>query len=206
MITVWGRNNSINVQKVVWALEETSTPYERKDVGGAYGGLDSDEYGALNPNRRIPTLVDNDTVLWESNAIVRYVTAKYGGPLLYPEQPERRAVADMWMDWVQTEALPHLLPVFRQLIRTPEADRDPKVIETGVEKMKEVFGRLDAWLADRPYVGGDVFTMGDVPAGACVWRYLALDIDRPDLPNLNGWYERLRERPAYTAHVCLPLS
>ncbi len=206
MITVWGRNNSINVQKVVWALEETGTPYERLDAGGAFGKVDTADYGALNPNRRIPTLIDGDTVIWESNAVVRYIAAKYGGSPLWADDPAERAKADMWMDWVQTVPLVDLIPVFWQLIRTPEPDRNPEAIARHTGNLKNTFGILEAHLADRPYIAGDEFTMGDIPTGAFAWRYLSLDIEKPTLPHLNAWYDRLRERPAYVEHVCLPLT
>ena len=206
MITVWGRNNSINVQKVIWALEETGTPYERLDAGGAFGQLDTAGYGGLNPNRRVPTLIDGDTVIWESNAIVRYIAAKYGGSPLWADDPAERAKADMWMDWVQTTALPDLIPVFQQLIRIAEPDRDLEMVAQRTENLKGIFGVLDAHLADRAYITGDSVTMGDIPTGAFAWRYLALEIDRPDLPQLRAWYDRLRARPAYVEHVCLPLT
>ena len=206
MITVWGRPNSINVQKVVWVLEEAGVPYERLDAGGAFGGLDTDRYGALNPNRRIPTLVDGEIVIWESQVIVRYVAAAYAGPPLWADDPAARALSDMWMDWIQTTVQPRLIPVFQQVIRTPEDQRDLALIRDNTEALKEAFAILDAQLAGRAYLTGDDFSMGDIPTGAYAWRYLALDIEKPDLPHLQAWFKRLQERPAYRDHVMLPLT
>ena len=112
MVTVWGRRNSLNVQKAVWALDEAGVPFERLDAGGEFGLLDTESYGRLNPNRRIPTLIDGDTVVWESNAVTRYVAAKWSDGDLWPADPAARALADMWMDWVQTTVIGPLIPVF----------------------------------------------------------------------------------------------
>ena len=130
MLVVWGRKNSINVQKVMWTVAELGLAHERKDVGGPFGGLDTAEYGALNPNRRIPTIVDEDgTTIWESHSCVRYLAARYGAGNLWPEDPSARALADRWLDWMQTTLLPDLAPVFIGLIRTPAEKRDMAQIE-----------------------------------------------------------------------------
>jgi glutathione S-transferase len=206
MITVWGRKNSVNVQKVLWALAEVGQDFDRKDVGGEFGGLDTPEYKAMNPNSRIPTLIDGDLVLWESNAVTRYVAAKYGPDLLWPADPGVRAVADQWMDWVQTTLLAPMLPVFWGLIRTPPEQRDMKAIAENTAKLVGCFDILDQALAGRAYVAGDAFSMGDIPVGAMCWRYSQLDIDRGAQPNLEAWHARLQERPAFREHIMLPLS
>lgn len=201
MITVWGRKDSANVQKVVWALAEVGQDCDRKDVGGAFGGLDTPEYRAMNPNGRIPTLVDGDVVIWESNAVVRYVAAKYGEGDLWPSDPGVRAVADQWMDWVQTTLLTHMLPVFIGLVRTPPEERDMAAIERHAKSLGETFGIVDAALADRAHVAGDAFTMGDIPVGAMCWRYSKLEIERPAQPNLEAWLGRLQDRPGFREHI-----
>ena len=138
MLVVWGRKNSINVQKVMWCVGELGLAHERKDVGGPFGGLDTAEYGALNPNRRVPTIVDGDgTTIWESNAIVRYLAARYGSGSLWPEDASARARADLWLDWMQTTLLPNLAPVFLGLIRTPAEERDMAKIERCARAMGE---------------------------------------------------------------------
>ena len=94
MLRIWGRTNSINVQKVMWAVGELGLAHERIDAGGAFGGLDTAEYGAMNPNRKVPTIDDDGEVLWESNACVRYLAARYGAGSLWAEDPAERARAD----------------------------------------------------------------------------------------------------------------
>ncbi len=207
MITVWGRKNSVNVQKALWALAELGKPFERQDVGGAFGGLDTPEYVAMNPNKRIPTLVDNDgTVIWESNAIVRYLCARYRVSTLWPDDPVARGHADMWMDWQVTTILPDMFTTFWGLVRTPAEKRDMPAIEAAAERMGQSWSHLDNWLSDKPYVAGDSFSMGDIPVGCFVWRYSQLDIVRPSLPNLDAWHNRLQTRKGFQEHVMQPLS
>jgi glutathione S-transferase len=205
MLKVWGRTNSINVQKVMWAVGELGRPHERIDVGGAFGGLDGD-YGALNANRRVPTIEDGDVVVWESNACVRYLAARYDAGGLWPEDPVARACADMWMDWQQTTLLLDMTTVFWGLVRTPEAERDYPAIETAAGRLGSFWWRLDDHLAKRRFVAGDRFTIGDIPVGAACYRYLQLAIERPKLAAIEGWYERLCERAPYRQHVMLPLT
>ena len=214
MLVVWGRKNSINVQKVMWTIGELGLAHERKDVGGLFGGLDTADYGALNPNRRIPTLVDEDgTTIWESHAIVRYIAARYGGGTLWPEDPAARAGSDRWLDWMQTTLLPNLAPVFLGLIRTPAEERDMARIERAARAMGETWRILDAHLEGegKSFVAADALTIGDIAVGAACYRYRALDIEglgiaRPALPNIAAWYARLQERDPFRTHVMIPLS
>lgn len=119
MLKIWGRPNSINVQKAMWAVAELGLSHERKDVGGAFGGLDTEEYGILNPNRKIPVLQDGEVTVWESHSIVRYLAARYGSGSLWPADPAARALSDRWMDWKIATILPHLHVIFWGLVRTP---------------------------------------------------------------------------------------
>lgn len=206
MLKVWGRPTSIHVQKVMWAIGELGLNVERVDVGGPFGGLDTPEYVALNPNRRIPTLEDGDVVLWESNAIVRYLAATYGAGHLLPRDPVERAIADQWMDWQQTTLLDDMRTVFWQLVRTPEAKRDAAAIATATTNLQELWSRLDRHLSTRRWVAENRFTMGDVPVGAMCHRYHALGVERVPLPHLEAWYERVRARDAFREHVTIPLA
>ena len=132
MLKLWGRLNSINVQKVMWTLAELELPHEQVNVGGAYGGLDTAEYGTLNPNRKIPVLQDGALALWESNAIVRYLAANYGPKDgLCPADPKQQALADMWMDWQATTLQVFIGPAFLKLIRN-----SPDITEEDVRKSK----------------------------------------------------------------------
>jgi glutathione S-transferase len=206
MLTIWGRKNSINVQKVLWTAAELGLAYEHRPIGGASGSLDVPEYLRLNPNRLIPTIEDGGVVVWESNACVRYLAAQYGRGGLWAEDAGERAAADMWMDWMTGNLAAPLSPVFVGLIRTPPEKRDPAAIAAGIEKLGRLFGILDRHLAQRAFVAGARFSMGDIPVGAACYRYFELPIERPALPHLSGWYERLQQRAAYRTHVMLPLT
>ncbi len=212
MLVVWGRKNSINVQKVMWTVGELDLAHERKDVGGPFGGLDTADYGALNPNRRIPTIVDGDgPAIWESHSCVRYLAARYGAGTLWPEDAAARALADRWLDWMQTTLLPSLAPVFIGLVRTPAEERDTARIERSARAMGETWRILDAHLEGRQFVAADALTMGDIAVGAACYRYHALDVEglgveRPALPHVAAWYARLRERAPFRTHVMIPLS
>ena len=206
MLTIWGRPNSINVQKVMWTVGELGLDHERKDVGGAFGRLDQPDYLAKNPNGLIPTLEDGGVAIWESHAIVRYLAANYDSGGLWPSEPGARGIADQWMDWMHTVILKDMGPVFWGLIRTAPEDRDMASIQAGIEGMGRSWRILDAHLADRPFVSGESLTIGDIPVGCACYRYYALDIERPALPNIDAWYERLQTSGAFKTHVMIPLT
>ncbi len=206
MLRIWGRSNSINVQKVLWCCEELDVRYRRVDVGGPFGGNKEPEYLRLNPNGLVPTISDGGFVLWESNAIVRYLAAKHGMGTLCPEDLAERANADRWMDWQMGTLWANFRPAFVGLIRAPPDKRDRAYIATATSKTTENLAMLDAHLAARDYVTGSAFTMADIPLGVTAYRWFSLEIERPPMPSLEAWYERLCVRPPYKAAVMLPLS
>ena len=133
-LTIWGRANSVNVQKVLWCLAELDLAYDRIDAGMAFGKNDQPEYLAINPNGRVPTLVDGDYVLWESNSIMRYLNLAYGeGSPIYPQAPQARAAVDRWLDWTLSTLQPVDRPVFWALVRTPVEKRDMVAIQKDVD-------------------------------------------------------------------------
>ena len=206
MLRVWGRNISINVQKVMWTVGELGLEHERIDVGGAFGGLDTPEYGRLNPNRRVPTVEDGEVVVWESNTCVRYLAARYGADTLWPQDPGQRARADMWMDWQVSTLLPDMTVVFWGLIRTPESERDYQKIEAAAKRLGSTWRILDEHLASQRFVAGDALSIGDIPVGASCYRYFGLPIERPDLPHVQAWCGRLEERAPFREHVMIPIT
>lgn len=201
MLKILGRNNSSNVQKAIWCCEELGLAYEREDIGGKFGRNREPEYLALNPNGTVPTIVDDGFVLWESNAIVRYLAAKYGAGKLYPNDPQTRGLADRWMDWQLSVVNPAITPVFFGLIRTPPEKRDRTAIDAARDKLAAAMKILDGYLAKSDYVAGSSLTMGDIPIGIMTYRWYTLEIKREDFPNLKRWYDRLAKRPAFQKHV-----
>lgn len=206
MLTIWGRHNSNNVKKVLWCAEEIGLAYESIPAGGAFGVTGDSAYRAMNPNGLVPTIRDGDFVLWESNAIVRYLAARYAEGALWPSDIAERASADRWMDWTTSTFAAPFRDVFWGMVRTPEGERDMAAIEAGREKCAALLASADRALADRPYLTGDAFGMGDIPLGCFVHAWFAMPIARPDLPHLAEWYDRLLARPAYAKVVATPLS
>ena len=206
MLRILGRRTSGNVMKPLWVADELGLEHAQEDIGGKFGGNKEPGYLAMNPMGLVPTLVEDDFVLWESNAITRYLCEKYGHGSLFPADPRVRATADTWMDWQQTTCAPMMLPVFWGLVRTPEAERDYDRINAGIERGYEVWGMLDRHLEGRAFVAGDDLTMGDVPIGPQAHRWFNLVDERPSMPNLEAWYQRLTERPAFRKNVMIPIE
>jgi glutathione S-transferase len=205
MLRIWGRHTSINVQKVLWCCDELNVAFDQKQVGGEFGGLDTPQYLDMNPNGRIPTIEDDGFVLWEANTIVRYLCAKHGLGRLYPSELAARIDAERWMDWQICHILPGMVTMFFGLIRTPEESRDKAAINAARIRTEDAWKILDGYLKTRQYVCGETFTMADIPLGAFAYRWHMLPIERPSLPNLYGWFQRLSERPAFKQRVMLPL-
>jgi glutathione S-transferase len=203
MLKIWGRANSINVQKAMWAMGESGVAHQRIDAGGQFGGLQTPEFRAMNPNMRIPVIDDEGTIVWESHAIVRYVAAKYGKGTLWAEDPAERAKADMWIEWTQCDLQNAFMGVFAGYWRTPENQRNMNMVRNAWMRTNTLLQLLDQHLAGKKFITGESFTMGDIPPGAQLFRYYEMQIplERPKLPNVEAWYARLKDRPAYREHV-----
>jgi glutathione S-transferase len=206
MLRIWGRANSVNVQKALWCCEELGVPFERVDAGGSFGVVNTQQYRNLNPNGLVPTIEDDGFVLWESNAIVRYLSAKHGAGRLWPDDLKVRAEADRWMDWQSTTFWPTFRPLFWNLVRTPPDQRDESAMEESRLGTAEILGYLDAHLRNRNYIVNDALTMGDIPMGCAIWRWLGLSIERPEHANIQRWFETLGTHAAYRKIVMQPLT
>lgn len=207
MIELYGRRSSSNVQRVIWALEEMGVPYARHTIGGSFGGGEAADYRAMNPTGLIPTLKDDDRVIWESEAILRYVAARYGAGGLWPEAAADRALGDQWLAWTAAVLAPAFGAVFFKTIRAPKAAHDLAALGPQIDALCAAMRVLDVGLSDgRAHIGGVRFSYADIPIGIISYRYGLLPIERPDLPHLAGWYARIAARPAFQAHVALPIG
>ena len=206
MINIWGRTDSSNVQKVLWCLGELGLEYQRLDWGGKFGGNNDESYRAMNPNGLVPTMKDGDFILWESNSIMRYLNAKYGQGRLLPSTPEGMANANRWMDWQLSTFNGAIVPLFWNLIRTPADKRDPKAVQSALERTAKAWQTVEDQLAKSAYLGGDEFSLGDIPLGVWAYRWFNLPIERPKFPKIENWYDRLKERKPYQVHIMIPLS
>jgi glutathione S-transferase len=205
MLKIWGRTNSVNVKKALWALEELGVKYERIDAGREFGVVDTPEYKKMNPMSLVPTIDDEGFVLWESHAIVRYLAAKHGAGTLWPVELRQRADSDRWMDWAHTFQA-SFRAVFWGLVRTPPEKRDMKAIEEARKKCGELLAIPDQVLSNKPYLAGNALTIGDIPLGCHVQLWMRLPIERPAHANLQRWFERLCTRSVYKKIVDIPLS
>ena len=206
MLLIKGRASSSNVQEVLWCCDELGIPYERQDIGRQFGGNDTAEFLALNPNGTVPVIIEDGFTLWESNAVVRYLAAKHGAGSLYPNDLRERARADRWMDWQLAVLGRVFTPLFHGLVRDAPEDRDLAKIAAARDNVEAKLAMLDRYLADSAWVAGDNFTMGDIPVGIYGYRWYKLEIERHPLPNLERWYGALAQRPAFAKHVMVDLG
>jgi glutathione S-transferase len=203
---LWGRSTSSNVMKVIWTLEELKLPYERIDVGGPFGKTDTPEYRAMNPTGLVPTLQEDDFTLWESNAIMRYLcTAHAPDSTLWPRDPRARANVDRWLEAQQTIMNRPQGVIFVNLVRTPPEKRDQAAIAQAIKDAAGAYGMIAADLAKHPYIAGDALTLCDIAWGVHAHRWFVMGFDRPEIPHLRAWYERLLTRPIYKEHIARPL-
>lgn len=194
MIRLLGRHTSGNVQKVLFLLEELGTAYEREDYGRQFGNTQTAEYLALNPNAKVPTLVDGDTVIWESHTILRYLAALHG-PTLTGATPAEKADVERWMDWLLASVNSLYVAIFKDA-KKPQEERGAEFAAQGKELAELLV------IADRHLVGRDWFALGrltlaDIALGPILKRCLGFPIDRPAFANLDRWMAALEARPAF---------
>jgi glutathione S-transferase len=206
MLTVWGRRSSSNVQAVMWAIGELGLPFTRRDVGHTYGGNDTPEFLAMNPNGTVPVLRDGDGVpVWESGAILRCLATRYGPDDFWPADLARRTQVDQWAEWAKLNvALAFTGPVFWRVVRTPARERDPQAIRAATRALETKLAIAEQRLAVLPWLASEAFTLADIQFGHVLHRYYDIEIERTPLPALAAYYDRLTDRPAYREHVMVP--
>lgn len=208
-LQIWGRANSVNVQKVLWCCRECGADFGRIDAGMQFGRTQDADYLAMNPNGRIPTLVDGDFVLWESNAIMRYIVLTHAdiGSSLYPVDARSRARIERWLDWTLSTLQPIERPLFWGLVRTPPAERDFPAMQQAADAAAVQWRIVENQLATSRYMEGDRFSLADIAIGAYARRWLGVEgVTRPDLPHLDRWFAEVSTRPAFQEFVAPPMS
>jgi glutathione S-transferase len=199
MLKVYGRANSINVRKVLWMLGELGLPFEREDWGRGYRPTADPVFRAINPVGVVPVIDDGEFRLRESNTIVRYLAEKHGRADLYPKDLRQRATVESWMDWASTEFAEGMRPVFHGLVVKNPAFAG--LVEGAAKTWTAQMEVLDDHLAKNgPYVTGQAFTIGDIPAGLVVNRWYSIDFAKPEFKAVAAYYDRLSERPPYREH------
>ncbi|MCB1488444.1 MAG: glutathione S-transferase family protein [Bauldia sp.] len=205
MLTIWGGLKSNNVQKVVWAVEELGVDYDLVPAGMEHGGTRTPDFRMLNPNGLVPVIDDGGFILWESNAIVRYLGARYGDAFFYPADLQERALADRWMDWANLQFYSALRPAFQQLVRIERPRRDLGQIDESLAKTETYVAILDRHLADKEFANGAHFSMADICLAVIAHRWMGLPVDRTARPHLERWIRTVREREAAKKILVLPL-
>lgn len=208
MIMLWGRNNSTNVKKVRWTLEELGLSYDQILAGLEFGLNHDPDYLAKNPNGLVPLLHDDaeNITLWESNTIVRYLAAQYGQNGLWQENPAKRAQGEKWMDWANGTLSPAHRVILMGLVRTPPEQRDHAAIDAGIAQCEKLFTILDAALAQSPWLSGDEFGTGDIAVAPFIYNLMETVKTWQPHPNLQRWYQQLSRRPAYQNVVMIPVT
>ena len=197
MITLWGRRNSVNVQKVLWALVELEVPYRRENIGGSFGGNKDADFLAMNPMGLVPVMRDGDVTMFESNAIVRYLAARFRAGVLRPSDHQSLAMAEQWMEWAQVNFAPHVGTLFVNLVRGLPENRNAAAVANSERQAVDAVKIADAWLARHDWFAGHDFSFGDIVMGTLVWRYMGIDCARPQAPHLAEWLDALQQREAF---------
>jgi glutathione S-transferase len=201
MLNILGKSSSINVRKVLWLCAELDLPFQQEEWGSDSLSAETPEFRALNPNAMVPVIRDEGFVLWESNAICRYLAAKHERHDLLPREPDRRAIVEQWMDWQATELNNSWRYAFMALARQSAAHTDPSAIEAGIAGWNRHMAILEAQLfRTGAYVTGNAFTLADIVLGVSTNRWFMTPMPRPALPAIDAYYERLSERPGYRAY------
>ncbi|QBR49903.1 glutathione S-transferase family protein [Erwinia sp. QL-Z3] len=201
MLKILGRASSINVRKVLWVCEELDIAFRREDWGDGFKSPQDAAFKNMNPNALIPVIQEGDFILWEANAIIRYLANAYGGGWLYPEDPRARAPVDQWIDWQATELNTSWRYAFMSLVRHSPAHQDPRLLAAASKGWSHTMGILNAQLERTgAYVAGKAFSLADIPVGLSVNRWYETPLDHPDFPAVRAYYERLTLRKGYATY------
>jgi glutathione S-transferase len=198
MLEILGRSSSINVRKVLWCATELGLTFTNSELGNVAGELQASDYLALNPNGKVPTIVDGDFTMWESNAICRFLAARAGRTDLLPVAPTARAHVEQWMDWQATDLNISWRYAFLHLVRKSPACPDPTAAQASVVEWNRHMAMLDGQLAKTgAYVTGDEFTLADLVIGVSTVRWKLTPIERTALPAVEAWFARIAARTSF---------
>jgi glutathione S-transferase len=198
MLRIFGYAASINVRKVLWTCAELDLPFEREDWAGPFQPTSDPAFLALNPVGMVPVIDDGGAIIWESNTIIRYLAASRGRSDLLPVEPRQRAHVEMWMDWQASDFNNSWRVAFQGLVRNSPDYQDADAIERSMATFNRMVGVIDAQLAKSGgYICGPQLSLADIPIGLSIHRWRSIPKARPDLPNVERYYERLCERPGF---------
>ena len=201
MLRILGKPVSINVRKVLWLCEELALPVDLEPWGAGHRDTHVPEFLALNPNGLVPVMVDGDVVLWESNTICRYLAGQQGRDDLLPRDPLARARVEQWMDWQAGDLNNSWRYAFMSLVRHSAAHQDAQAVAASAATWNRHMAILEHQLEKTgEYAAGATFTLADIVLGVSVNRWFMTPIDRPELPHVKAYYDRLATRPGFLQH------
>ena len=201
MLKLLGKSSSINVRKVQWLCAEMQLGYEQEQWGSGFSSTSVPEFVALNPNAMVPVILDDGFVLWESNSICRYLAGRQARHDLLPLQAQDRARVEQWMDWQATELNNAWRYAFMALVRKSPAHNDAAAVVASVGNWNRHMEMLDAQLAKTgAFVAGEQFTLADIVLGLSANRWYMTPMERPKLPAVHAYFERLSQRPPFLQH------
>jgi glutathione S-transferase len=198
VIRLLGRQTSGNVQKVIFLLEEIRIPYVREDYGRQFGNTTTEAYRKLNPNAKVPTVIDGDVVIWESHTILRYLSALHA-PALHGATAAERTLVERWMDWLLASLNTPYVAVFKDA-RKDAKERSADFAAQCADLIAQL-KILDGHLAGKTWFALDRLTLADIALGPIVKRCLGFPIERPDLPELQRWQRAIDARPAFAVAI-----
>jgi glutathione S-transferase len=209
-LKIWGRTNSINVQKVLWVCEDLSIAHQRIDAGMEHGVNKTPEYLNMNPNGLVPTISDDGFILWESHAVMRYLIRRMAKEneidSLYPSASKGAALVDQWLDWCNTVAWPAMRPLFWGWVRLKPEERNAQELENSRQLMIKAFTMFDNHLKSSTFAAGDYFTLADIPLALIAFRWFNIPIERPNFEHINRWYALVGKRAGFKKYCIAPLT
>ena len=198
MIRLLGRATSGNVQKVIFLLEELGLKYVREDYGRQFNNTNTDAYRKLNPNMKVPTLIDGDLVSWESNTILRYLAVNHN-PALTGATPAEKTYVERWMDWMLASLNTPYVAVFKDA-KKPTAERSVDFAAQSADLIAQL-KILDSHIAGKNWFALDRLTIADIALAPVVKRSLEFPIERPDFADLSRWMKAIEARPAFAVAI-----
>ncbi|ORU94627.1 MAG: glutathione S-transferase [Cycloclasticus sp. symbiont of Bathymodiolus heckerae] len=205
-VLIYGRDTSYNVQKVLWLMEELNIKYSHTQLGGKFGGTETEEFESLNPCKKVPVIVDGKNVVWESNTILRYLANSYGAGTWKESDAYKVSQFERWMDWSQTKFEPAFVGVFWGYYRTPEHLQNKSEINKSIKSCTDCLSKLDEQLKNQKYLLGEKISLADITTGVFIYRLvgIGLSIELPN--NVNGWYNQLQNSNGYQQWVMSDFS
>ncbi len=203
---LYGRTTSYNVQKVLWLLTELNLDFKHIECGGRHGGLDSEQFLALNPLGKVPVLIDDNKIIRESNTILRYLAASYGGKSWWFDEPYKRSQYEIWMDWSIDVFEPAFVGVFWGYYRTPDSQRDWNHIKASQRKCQDCLSIMNNQLKNADYLCANTISLADISIGVFIYRLVEIDLDIALPEKVHDWYLKLLSRNGYKTYVMSDFS